>query len=225
MYADLAPLAARLRGAAMGLLLFSCLFIGTLEGLFGLIAAAGVLCCAAPGSLGTAYAARCTRITATISATISLMHLMCLTMFAFAVLPEMPHAIEHACGADKMVIPADGAMPRGAIPEPTGFAHMVSAGLAARVSDAVATPASVELTPSASATFVANIATTAARRLQDVSHEAACMRTKEIFANAVPSFVFVAALVEMGLFLSAMSTAKAATRIVVAARRYGANAI
>ena len=64
MYRDLAPAADRLRASAFSLLLLSFFFCGTLEGMFGLIAAASVLCCAAPGSLSTAYAARCTRIAA-----------------------------------------------------------------------------------------------------------------------------------------------------------------
>merc|ERR1719335_1237158 len=97
MYEDLEPLAKRLRSAATCLLFFSIMFMGSLEGLFGLVAATGVLCCAAPGSLGTAYAARCTRITAIICASLALMHLLCISTFATIVLPEMPAAIAKAC--------------------------------------------------------------------------------------------------------------------------------
>lgn len=58
MVNDLTPLAARLKAAATGLLLISILMCGSLEGLFGMFAAMGVLCCAAPGTLGTAVRAR-----------------------------------------------------------------------------------------------------------------------------------------------------------------------
>ena len=54
MYQDLAPHALKLKSACTVLLLVSLFFCGSLEGLFGIMAAMSVLCCAAPGSLGTA---------------------------------------------------------------------------------------------------------------------------------------------------------------------------
>merc|ERR1719183_3441294 len=94
MYQDLNKPAAYLRSSATTLLLISIFFCGSLEGIFGLLAATGVLCCAAPGSLGTAYAARCTRLLAIVSAALAFTHGMCLATFAFAVLPEMPAALD-----------------------------------------------------------------------------------------------------------------------------------
>jgi hypothetical protein len=248
MYNDLAPLAARVRGSATMLLFFSCLFMGTLEGLFGLIAATGVLCCAAPGSLGVAYAARCTRITATIAAVLAFMHVMCLTTFAVAVLPEMPYALDRACASEakmdaKMVIPADAAIPMGApvgasmgaipagapvgtsmdsvaiVPETNGIVDFISAKIAEHTQAGTTDKAAI------SASLVATVATSAARRLQDVTHDDACKRTKQLFTDAVPAFIYAAIFVEMGLFFSALNTAKAAARLIKAARAYGANAM
>ena len=68
MYADLDPLARHVRSAACTLLMFSFFFCGTLEGLFGLLAASCVLCCAAPGSLGVAHSSRCAKICAIFTA-------------------------------------------------------------------------------------------------------------------------------------------------------------
>jgi hypothetical protein len=109
MYADLAPFAAKVRGAALSLLFFSILFMGSLEGLFGLLAACGILCCAAPGALGTAHAARCARIMATVCAVLSLMHIMCLSTFAVVVMPEMPKAFHKQCVEEHKQILAQGA--------------------------------------------------------------------------------------------------------------------
>ena len=68
MYADLEPLARAVKSAACSLLMFSMLFCGTLEGLFGLMAATSVLCCTAPGSLGVAHSSRCAKICAVCTA-------------------------------------------------------------------------------------------------------------------------------------------------------------
>ncbi len=59
MQIELQPLARKVRTAAAVLLIFSLLRMCSPAGFFGLIAASSVLCCAAPGSLGTAYASRC----------------------------------------------------------------------------------------------------------------------------------------------------------------------
>jgi len=206
MYEDLAPGAARLRGAAISLLFFSILFMGSLEGLFGLIAAFGVLCCAAPGSLGTAYAARCTRITATVSAVIAFMHVTCMVTFAYAVLPEMPRAIHHVC------------------PEMEGVAVRQDAKLF------VAPHHEAGMLPSSPATFVATVATTAARRLQEFSPPVetathACERAERFFTEAAPTVLLLGIFVEVGLFVSALMTAKAAARLMLQARACGANAL
>ena len=97
MYEDLAPYAMAVHSAAVPLLFFSAFYAGTLEGMFGLIAASGVLCCAAPGSLGVAHAAKCTRICALIAAMLALIHIFCITTFALFVMPEMPKAFHQAC--------------------------------------------------------------------------------------------------------------------------------
>jgi len=229
MYKDLEPLAARLRSAAFGLLLFSILFMGSLEGMFGLVAACGVLCCAAPGSLGVAYAARCTRIAAIMCASIALMHTLCLTTFATVVLPEMPAAISKACEESKM---SEGAAIRadGAAPASGQLAQLISAGFASLDGPAreplPTTEAPVEV--SGTATMIASVATTASRRLQEYvqpDSAASCARTQRLFHSAVPTFVLGAAIGEFGLFLTAISTAKAASRILIAARKFGANAI
>lgn len=99
MYSDLEPLAQRVRSSACWLLFFSMMFCGTLEGMCGLFAAAAVLCCAAPGSLGTAYASRCSKTLATITAVLALFHLLALSTFSFVVLPEVPHTVAHMCAA------------------------------------------------------------------------------------------------------------------------------
>merc|ERR1719183_2450987 len=89
MYQDLNKPAAYLRSSATTLLLISIFFCGSLEGIFGLIAACGVLCCAAPGSLGTAYAARCTRIAAVLCAALALGQFLCLGALSM-MMPHMP---------------------------------------------------------------------------------------------------------------------------------------
>jgi len=217
MYADLTPFAIRLRGAATGLLFFSILFLGSIEGLFGFMAAVGVLCCAAPGALGTAHAAKCTRILATIAATFALIHILCMATFSLVVMPEMPKAFHKQCTEqEKQQI------------EVVGVSQVYLAD--GEEGDAiVATQDDVQPQYSAtSATYVAHFATHAARRLQDIApaastDEAACARAERVFAETVPTFLFFAIFMELGIFLTAMSTAKAAGRIIAAARRFGAN--
>ena len=228
MYDDLTPLANNLRRAAHALLFFSILFCGSLEGLFGLIAACGVLCCAAPGSLGVAYAARCTRITATICAVMALLHIICLATFSLAVLPQMPHAFHHVCTESmKMEQPPLEHQPHHEHPPHHGEGHPPMFGLLSAPS---VETGRAEVVPSAPAHLVATVATSAARRLQEmaiVSEETspACERAERVFAKAAPLMLFFAMVVELGLFMSALSTAKAAGKLLMAARRYGANAI
>merc|ERR1719440_222367 len=165
------------------------------------------------------------------------MHGLCLTTFAVTVLPEMPSAIARACttpdklSAAPLAVPADGAASQAT--QGGAFVHLISAGLASLdngPSPVEAKHAAEPVEVSASATLVATVATTATRRLQEmVAHvpepHAACARTTRLFDTAVPTFIYAAVFIEMGLFVSAMSTAKAASRLLMAARRYGANAI
>lgn len=239
MLNDLAPLAARLRANATILLLFSVLFMGSLEGMFGMIAAIGLLCCAAPGPLGAAAAARCTRIMATVCATFALMHILCLSFFAVAVLPEMPHAFHHACAeahhpplADKMALAAPAhqqAPPEG----PAHFVgHLVVRTFVAAPHHEEGAPENISQGPRPSAMFFATVATTAHRRLQEFAYgepadmdEPSCLKTERLFAQAAPVFLVAAIFVELGLFIAAINTAKAAARLVYTARKSGANGI
>jgi len=263
LVSDLAPYVARLRSSALVLLLFSSMFIGTLEGLFGFVAAAGILCCSPPGHLGVAHAARCTRITATISAALSLVHTMCLFTFVLYVLPEMPAAMHRACAADAAsmaafpavasvpaegaVVPADGAAAAAPQGHFTGFLASVGVDIAyapkivkkpesppkPAVAPASAKPLvaddeiDAEILPSTPATLVASVTAVAARRLE-VVHGApppvACARAKEMFESAAPAFLYAAMMVELALFYAAFSTAKAAGRLVLAARLHMTNA-
>jgi len=221
MVADLAPFAARLRSSAFTLLLFSLLFMGTLEGMFGLIAAVGVLCCAAPGSLGTAHAARCTKICAIICATVSLMHIFCLSAFSVMVLPEMPHAFADACRDAQMEAPA---------PLKAKLTDMLVSSSAGPATSSTGSVEVVALTSSSSASaIVATVTSAATRRLQEVgvvsSADAPCLRAERAFADAAPTLLLCAVLVETALFFSAISTAKAAGRLIAAARSFGANGI
>lgn len=236
MYQDLNPPANRLRACATVLMLFSVLFLGSLEGLFGFLAAAGVLCCAAPGSLGTAYAARCTKILATISAALALMHVVCLSTFAVAVMPEMPQAFRHACNEARQesamlaAEPGRGGLQPIAAEEPSPSAHFIghllvrAQGVMIDADDEA--PASTAQPVSA---FVATFSTSAARRLQEVgllddsTHP--CARAERAFADAAPLFLMSAILIETCLFIAAFNTASAAGRLLAAAQRYGANGV
>lgn len=233
MYQDLDPLAIRLKSAAFSLLFFSLFFIGSLEGLFGLVAAMGVLCCSAPGSLGTAYAARCTRIMAMVAASLALIHIFCLSAFSLVVMPNMPHAFHHVCAQEASV-----AAPQAAGHITSGLASVapraedVAPIVATQDSPIVATQVAPVSAPPAHAVFVATISTAAARRLQALVAAPApetemehCERAERAFSRAVPSFLLLAMIIECGLFFSALRTVKAATRLLVAARTYGANAI
>lgn len=123
LYADLDPLARHVRSAACTLLMFSFFFCGTLEGLFGLMAACCVLCCAAPGSLGVAHASRCAKICAVCTATLALLHLLAISTFAVAVLPTMPAAVAQTCTAHEREMDSltHSAHPAGKLPAPEKF--------------------------------------------------------------------------------------------------------
>lgn len=225
MYQELNLPAARLRSAATTLLLISVFFIGSPEGIFGLVSACGVLCCAAPGSLGTAYASRCTRITATIAATFALMHMMCLSTFALAVMPNMPHAFHEACQEQaKLAIPADGAF---AHKEASLLPHLFLKGLAA----ADAEPSDEAPKAQMVAMTVATYASAASRRLQEFApHQfdhatAPCERAERIFSQTAPTLVWLGVLMELCLFLAAVNTARAAGHLTLLARKHGANAM
>ena len=167
MYEDLTPLANHLRRAAHGLLFFSILFAFSIEGLFGLIAACGVLCCAAPGSLGVAYAARCTRITATISAVMAFLHIFCLATFSLTMMPEMPHAFHHVCAETTMKMEH---LPNEHQPHHAPHQHGQGQGtFGYLLSPPAVETGRAELVPSAPAHLVATVATSAARRLQEMA--------------------------------------------------------
>ena len=68
MEIQLAPLAQKLRRAAKLLLFFSILRLFSPDDMFGAISACTVLCCAAPGPLGSAYASRFARTTSQLAA-------------------------------------------------------------------------------------------------------------------------------------------------------------
>merc|ERR1719240_2562313 len=96
MCQDLEPYAKALRSACSILFIFSVFLFGSLEGVFGLCAACGVLCCAAPGSLGTAYAARCTRVLAILCAGTAFCQILVLSSFGM-VMPDVIPAINELC--------------------------------------------------------------------------------------------------------------------------------
>ena len=52
-----------------------------------------------------------------------------------------------------------------------------------------------------------------------------CVKLEKVFTHAAPALLLVGLLVEACLFASALSTAKAAARLILAARAYGANGI
>jgi len=208
MYADLAPEAMRVRSAAFLLLCVSMFMCGTLEGLMGMIAACSVLCCAAPGSLGTAYAARCARVAALLAAGFGAAHLVALSLFSVTVLPEVPPAMATMCDqadqAGLKMIPAEA-------------------------------PATLPITI-ASAQAVASVASHAARRLDAVfladadappsaMDAAHCERMGRIFKDVVPSVLLMAATFQAILVIAAARTARACARLLQAARQYGANAL
>jgi len=207
MYEDLKPGAAALRRVASVLLCFSLLVLGspTLEGVFGLIAACGVLCCAAPGSLGTAYAARCTRICAIICAGIALFQALTLSAVAVTI-PRVPQALMEVCGEEAIA----------SLPEPFEASQKYEAEIALD-------------TPSFSqrgADAVVFVATSAARKLHAVSgRDVDCERMAEFIDMLPPSMLHFFSFVELGLFASAYATARVAARLMSDARRFGANAL
>jgi hypothetical protein len=209
LYNDLAPDAARLRRCAHVLMFFSILHLCSLEGMFGLIAASSVLCCAAPGSLGTAYAARCTRIAATITAGLALSHVLFITFFASTVMPDLPKALNEACAGlhqDHIHAFHDKA-------PPASIAMFHDKNVAVQT--------------------VAHYTAASARKLQEVVFDRSMMmppheHCEQITARALAAapYMFVAALlVESFLFLAAIKTARASAYLMLKARAMGANAL
>jgi len=200
MYQDLDPLAKALRSACSILFIFSVLLFGSLEGILGLCAACGVLCCAAPGSLGTAYAARCTRVLAILCAGAALCQIMVLSTVGVLV-PDVAPALDdlcsevHAEAADQTTV--------GELP-------------------------GVPLRQHAAQNLVAFVAS-GARRLQAVApaslSDMKCERASAFVQNVLPTAVAVGLTFEFGLFIAALITAKASRRIMFEARRQGANAM
>jgi len=226
MYRDLAPAADRLRASAFSLLLLSFFFCGTLEGMFGLIAAASVLCCAAPGSLGTAYAARCTRIAAIVCAALALGEILMLGTLSMMV-PHVPEAVQKMCDG----VPPPPAAHLAAAPqqhhaEPPAHAPMRTYELEF---EALTIPATAK---EGAHTFVA-IAVAGARRLQAVApssvaltpDEVKCARAQAFATDVLPYLVVLGMFAEFCLFAVAMTTARRALDLVLLARRSGANAL
>lgn len=219
MYQDLQPYALKLKSSATVLLLVSIFFCGSLEGLFGIMAAMSVLCCAAPGSLGTAYAARCTKILAIVCAVIALSQLVALTAVSI-MMPTMPHHIAEACDELNAHAVEDKTPMLDAVPAQDG---------------AVGSPALVpessygEQQPVHTSQVLVTVIAAASRRLQQVAPETVkeirCERAQAFVANVAPFLLLGAMIVETLMFMSALSTIKAATNLLKAARRYGANAI
>jgi len=208
MYADLELPAARLRSHAMILLCIAVLMCGEPAGFFGLVAAVGVLCCAAPGSLGTAYAARCTRIFALLSAFLALGQLMALLSLSF-VLPELPAVLASHCEGHhdvaKLAIVAEGAQPDLAFTEPP-MRPMAERG----------------------AVVLVGYGAHAARKLQDVApslKQVKCENLAEMADSMLPYMISTAMLIELCLFIAALNVAKSAARLMADARRFGANGL
>jgi len=211
MYADLAPEALRVRSAACFLLGVSMFMCGSLEGFMGIIAACTILCCAAPGSLGTAYAARCARVAALLAAGFGAVHLVALSLFSVAVLPEVPPAAAAMCDqagqAGIKFVPTEAS---NTLPITTASAQAVAsvASHAARRLDAVFL-ADGDAMPTPPSTV-------------DAAH---CERMTRFFKDVAPSMLLMAATFEAILVIAAMRTARACARLLQAARQYGANAL
>jgi hypothetical protein len=204
LYVDLNPLALKVRRNASFVLFYGLMLMCTAEGMFSLIAAAGVLCCAAPGSLGTAYAARFTRIMASIAAGISLAHILFLSSFAIVVMPHMPQAIERVCGPSPPDHPAFNAGP-------------MSIALHAVTSQ------------EAAADTVAFGISSASRKLQEVVNSASppvpCEQMGRFVGHAAHPFLMVVFFLQCGLFASTLCLSKSSGALVRKARECGANAI
>jgi hypothetical protein len=213
MYADLEEPAKKLRSSAFTLLLLSFLFCGSIEGIFAMIAALSVLCCAAPGSLGTAYAARCTRICAIVCAVVAFSQMMMLTAVSFMV-PHMPEAVDSYCAT----------MPVGGVVVATPPDVKVVA---------VPSPADDKPLAKEGAHKVVAFAVSGLRKLQEVAtatapmddQAAQCEKAAYFTAEVLPYFVFFASIAELCLFIAAMTTARRALHLVLLARSMGANGL
>lgn len=200
MYADLTPLADQLKSSATLLFIFSLFYFCTLEGMFGLIAASGVLFCAAPGALGTAYAARCTRVCAILCAGLSLGHL-CAIMVVMSMLPAIYEKSDMCSDARFEHMPHPPPVAMGTWDWSTdAFAESVStAGRKLSVAMPAAMPAAFG--------------------------EVECEEMSSFFQKMAPVIIMSAAAINLCLFISAVKTAKRAALLVREARRMGANAI
>jgi hypothetical protein len=256
MYADLDPLARHVRSAACTLLMFSFFFCGTLEGLFGLLAASCVLCCAAPGSLGVAHSSRCAKICAIFTATLALFHLLAISTFSIAVLPTMPVAVAQQCSAHEREMELS-AHPAGKMPPPEKFGlsevfltgKVFAEGVPMTADQPMPSPMKkmdLDAAPplldddsysTAAAKLVAGGSIRAARHLEQVvavvtraSFEPAplsahCAKVARFYAEFAPVALLMAGLIEFCLFLSAMTLARRAAHLILAARSMGANGI
>jgi len=201
LYLDLQPYAFRVRRCAFSLLMFSIFNLCSLEGIFGMVAACGVLCCAAPGSLGVAYAARCARISATIAAGLALSHVVVLSMVSFAVLPEMPHALDRAC--------------EGATPASPFALHMLT--------DKHAAAETVALGLSHAARKLQEVGVPMLAPALPESQR--CEEMARMMSKAAQPFIASVIIMRFGLFLSAFMLSVASGILIRKARSFGANAM
>lgn len=237
MYAELVPAAMRLRASAVSLMIISFLFCGSLEGFFGMVAAMSVLCCAAPGALGTVRTARAVRIAAVLCAAFALGQCVWLTALSF-MMPHMPEAVGKACfdsitspppptpfkPTAIMPVPAE-TVPEDLMPVVPGqkvIEHTYSFSF-----EAVSVPATSK---EAAHTFVAIFAA-GARRLQaampvEIDPEVLrCERAQQFVADVLPLMVLTGMIGELCLFIIAMKTARRALELLLLARRAGVNGI
>lgn len=219
MYEDLLPHSLRVRSAACLLFAMSLFMCGSLEGLFGLIAASSILFCAAPGSLGVAYASRCARIAAVIAASIGIMHLFALAAVSLAVLPSMPAAAQELCTREAQLHPDAPAL------------KLVAPDVAP---DWVGASNAPVATPPSSSTMIASVASAAARKLEEVmladgespaSEAAHCARIGRFFQEMAPTLLLGCATIEACLVFAALRLAYACAAMVRVARQMGANAL
>jgi len=97
LYVELQPLANKIKVFARALLVVSLLRLASIEGLLGILSSLAVLCWAAPGSLGVAYASRQARMMAWLSASGAALGLIGALSFAVTMMPDINGYVYSAC--------------------------------------------------------------------------------------------------------------------------------
>lgn len=222
-----------MRSCACTLFILSFFVCGTLEGMFGMAAAMAVLCCAHPSVLGVAHASKCAKCAATMCAILGMFHLTILSFFAFAVMPEVPQAVQASC--------ANGATPES-------FYESLSMGLAPHAGAHPPHPheghahdghphhpVAFPTTSKDAAYVVGNVATHASRKLTEVYQvivmgevevapppvDAHCEKVAHFFDETAPILLLLIALMQFCLILASLNLSKAAGRLILAARARG----